>query len=61
MIYSVLRQRHIKEAVHLEDHLDRDKKAKLAEATTRIAHDRASDREKLLNSFEKVYLRVAGR
>ena len=54
MIHNVLRQRHIKEAVHLEDHLDQDKKTRLAEAASKVNKQRVADREKLLVAFEKV-------
>jgi len=38
----------------LEDQLDRERKAKIAEARTREADQRANDREKLLAAFEQV-------
>ena len=54
MVYLVLRQRHIKEAIHLEDQLERAKNARLAAARAQFASDRESDREKLLDSFDQV-------
>lgn len=54
LIYMVLRQRHMKEAVHLEEQLAREKAAKLAAARAAIADQRAQDKDKLLNAFEQV-------
>ncbi len=58
MIYQVLRQRHMKEAIHLEDQLQREKAAKLAAARAEVAAKRAQDRETLLNAFELVCVMV---
>ena len=50
----VLRQRHMKEAVHLEEQLERQREAQLAEAKAKVKEQRALDREKLEAAFEQV-------
>lgn len=54
MIYSVLRQRHLKEAIHLEDQLARELEAAKRKAKADIEKSRQSEREKLLEAFEQV-------
>ena len=58
MIYTVLRQRHMKEAVHLEDQLERERKAKIAQARSDVATKRAEERETLSTAFEQVWVIV---
>ena len=58
MIYTVLRQRHMKEAVHLEEQLDRERQAKMAEARTEMADKRGHEREKLQAAFEQELLEL---
>lgn len=55
MIYSVLRQRHLKEAIHLEDQLARELEAAKRKAKADIEKSRQSEREKLLEAFEQVF------
>ena len=57
MIYSVLRQRHLKEAVHLEEQLARERATRLAEARAQVADKRATEREKLQAAFDQVNLK----
>lgn len=56
MIYTVLRQRHLKEAIHLEDQLARELEAALRRARAEIEENRQKEREKLLAAFEQVIL-----
>lgn len=58
MIYAVLRQRHMKEAVHLEEQLDRERQAKMAEARAEMADRRGQEREKLQAAFEEELLEL---
>ena len=58
MIYAVLRQRHMKEAVHLEEQLDRERQAKKAEARAEMADKRGQEREKLQAAFEQELLEL---
>ena len=43
----------MKEAVHLEDQLERDKQARDAAAKAKVREDRMSGREKLLSGYEQ--------
>lgn len=56
MIYTVLRQRHLKEAIHLEDQLARELEAARRRARAEIEENRQKEREKLLAAFEQVIL-----
>lgn len=56
MIYTVLRQRHLKEAIHLEDQLARELEAAHRRARAEIEENRQKEREKLLAAFEQVIL-----
>ena len=58
MVYTVLRQRHMKEAVHLEEQLDRERQAKIAEARAEMADKRGQEREKLQAAFEQELLEL---
>ena len=53
-VYFVLRQRHMKEAIHLEDQLARQRKARLAATRAEIRDKRAEQREKLQAAYDKV-------
>lgn len=53
MIYTVLRQRHLKEAIHLEDQLARELEAARRRARAEIEENRQKEREKLLAAFEQ--------
>ena len=53
-MFQLVRQRHIKEAVHLEAQLDREKEARVAEARTNVTAQRAQDRDRLQAAFEQV-------
>ena len=53
-MYALLRQRHIKEAVHLEGQLDKERGARLAEARAEVVENRAGEREKLQAAFDQV-------
>ena len=55
LVFVVLRQRHMKEAIHLEDQLDRDRMSRIAAARSHVSAQRAQDREILLNAFEQVH------
>ena len=44
----------MKEAVHLEEQLARERAAKLAAARAAVADQRAQDKDKLLTAFEQV-------
>ena len=54
MIYTVLRQRHMKEAIHLEDQLARARDAALRQRLADIDKQRQDERDKLLSAFEQV-------
>lgn len=54
MIYSVLRQRHLKEAIHLEDQLARELEAARRRARADIESRRNEERDRLLAAFEQV-------
>jgi hypothetical protein len=54
MIYSVLRQRHLKEAIHLEDQLARELEAARRRARADIESRRNEERDRLLAVFEQV-------
>ena len=54
MIYTVLRQRHMKEAIHLEDQLARAREAALRQRLADIEQQRQEERDKLLSAFEQV-------
>ena len=56
MIYSVLRQRHMKEAIHQEEHLERETAAMTAEARAVTEDRRALERDKLNSAFEQELL-----
>ncbi|CAH1789583.1 unnamed protein product [Owenia fusiformis] len=53
MVYTVLRQRHIKEAVHLEEQLARELDAAKADTRATVAEERQQQREKLTASHEQ--------
>lgn len=53
MIYSVLRQRHLKEAIHLEDQLARELEAMRKKACIDIDENRQKQRDALLGTFEQ--------
>ncbi|XP_062603182.1 uncharacterized protein LOC134264959 [Saccostrea cucullata] len=53
MIYTVLRQRHLKEAIHLEDQLARELEAARRRARAEIEESRQKERERLLAAFEQ--------
>ena len=53
-MYFVLRQRHMKEAIHLTDRLERDKNVRLAALRAEINSKRTAEREKLLDCFDQV-------
>ena len=59
VMYALLRQRHIKEAVHLEGQLGKEKDARLAEARAEVVEARAAEREKLQTAFDQVTQRNA--
>ncbi|XP_070551144.1 golgin subfamily A member 6-like protein 25 isoform X1 [Ptychodera flava] len=48
MVYRVLRQRHLKETVNQEEQMKRDRAAAIAEARSKMADQRQTEREKLL-------------
>ncbi len=48
----------MKEAVHLEEQLDRQREAKLGETRTETAEKRAQEREKLQAAFEQELLEL---
>lgn len=54
MVYTVLRQRHTKEAVHLEEQLEREREAARRATQAEIEEKRQRDRETLLRAFEQV-------
>ena len=54
VIYTVLRQRHMKEAVNLEEQLEREREARLAEERALVAERRADERDKLQGAYEQV-------
>lgn len=54
MLYTVLRQRHMKEAIHLEDQLARARDAALRQRLADIENTRQQQRSKLLSTFEQV-------
>ena len=58
-MYLVLRQRHMKEAIHLEEQLARERAANLAAIRAAIADRRAQDKEKLLTAFEQVLYQIS--
>ena len=53
-MYTLLKSRHIKEAVHLENQLDKERGARVAEARADVVDKRAEEREKLKAAFEQV-------
>ena len=53
MIYTVLRQRHLKEAIHLEDQLAREMAAARRRAKAEVEQSRQKEREMLLSAFEQ--------
>ena len=55
-VHAVVRQRHLKEAVHLEDQLAREAAARIAEARAKLLADRAHDRDKLQAAFDQVII-----
>ena len=55
MLHNIVRQRHIKEAVHREDQLNRERDAKLAQARADMMAQREQQRERLLGAFEQVW------
>lgn len=54
LIYAVLRQRHLKEAIHLEDQLAREMAAAKRRAKADVEQVRQEDRDLLLQAFEQV-------
>ena len=54
VMYALLRQRHITEAVHLEGQLEKERAARLAEARAEVVEARATEREKLQTAFDQV-------
>ena len=54
LIYTVLRQRHLKEAIHLEDQLAREMAAARRRAKAEVEQNRQKEREMLLSAFEQV-------
>ena len=54
VMYALLRQRHITEAVHLEGQLEKERSARLAEARAEVVEARAAEREKLQTAFDQV-------
>ena len=50
----MLRQRHLKEAIHLEDQLAREMAAARRRAKAEVEQSRQKEREMLLNAFEQV-------
>ncbi len=58
LVYSVLRHWHVKEAVRLEEQLERKRQAAISEARTDIAEKRAQEREKLQAAFEQELLEL---
>lgn len=54
MLHNIVRQRHIKEAVHREDQLKRERDAKLAQARADMMGHREQQRGRLLEAFEQV-------
>ena len=54
LVYTVLRQRHIKEAIDQEEQLARERAARLAETRADIAAQRANDREIVQNHHDQV-------
>ena len=54
VMYALLRQRHIMEAVHLEGQLEKERSARLAEARAEVVEARAAEREKLQTAFDQV-------
>ena len=54
MIYSVLRQRHLKEAIHLEDQLARELEAARRRARAEIEETRHKERDQLVAAFDQV-------
>ncbi|XP_013391352.1 uncharacterized protein LOC106159584 [Lingula anatina] len=53
MVYTVLRQRHMKEGIHLEDQLEKERAAMLAQARAQMEEQRQGEREKLMAAFEQ--------
>jgi hypothetical protein len=56
LIYTVLRQRHLKEAIHLEDQLAREMAAARRRAKAEVEQNRQKDREMLMQAFEQVFI-----
>ena len=56
LIYTVLRQRHMKEAIHLEDQLRQERQAAIKRAQADVREKRQTDRERLLAAFEQELL-----
>ena len=54
LIYTVLRQRHLKEAIHLEDQLAREMAAAKRRARAEVENSRQKEREALMQAFEQV-------
>ena len=54
--YSVLRQRHLQEAVNLEEQLQRERDAQIAQKRALVAAERAIGRETLQTTYETVCL-----
>ncbi|KAH3750553.1 hypothetical protein DPMN_185080 [Dreissena polymorpha] len=53
LIYTVLRQRHLKEAIHLEDQLAREMAAAKRRARAEVEQSRQKEREVLMQAFEQ--------
>merc|ERR1711874_152948 len=60
MIYSVLRQRHTKEAIHLEEQLAKEREAALRRARADVEKQRQGEREKLMFNFQQEMLDLMG-
>lgn len=56
MIYTVLRQRHIKEAIHLEEQLARAREAAVKQQLADLEKKRQVERKKLTSAFEQVII-----
>ena len=53
LVYTVLRQRHLKEAIHLEDQLAREMAVARRRARAEAEQNRQREREILLQAFEQ--------
>ncbi|GFO26753.1 cytadherence high molecular weight protein 2 [Plakobranchus ocellatus] len=60
MIYAVLRQRHTREAIHLEEQLALARVAAIKKARAAAEEMREKERERLLSAFEQEMLELMG-